>query len=297
MKKNVFPLIAASLLAVSCGSGDSDYDASGVFETTEVIVSAKAQGEIKSLTFEEGQTVEEGDTLGLIDITQLSIKKQQLVSTRKANDDKRLDTDNQVASIRQQIANAEKEKARFTALVRENAATQKQVDDISYQISVLQQQLSATLESVNSNNVSLASQSESIESQISGVDEQISDAFITSPISGTILTKYAERGEYATPGRAIFKVADVKDMKIRIYVSADQLTTLKLGQQVRVYADVGKDGRKEYKGTVSWISEKAEFTPKTIQTRDERANLVYAVKVSIENDGLVKSGMYGDVKF
>ncbi len=297
MKKNVFPLIIISFLAASCGSGDADYDASGVFETTEVVVSAKAQGEIKCLLFEEGQTVAAGDTLGLIDVKQLSLKKQQLISTRKATDDKKLDPSNQVASIRQQIANAQKEKERFAALARENAATQKEVDDISYQISVLQQQLSAALESVNSSNVSLASQSESIDRQISTVDEQISDAIIMSPIAGTILTKYAEQGEYATPGRALFKVANVKEMKIRIYVSADQLTTLKIGQEVRVYADIGKDDRKEYKGRVTWISEKAEFTPKTIQTRDERANLVYAVKVSFDNDGLVKTGMYGDVKF
>ncbi len=268
-----------------------------MFETTEVVVSAKSQGEIVQFQIEEGQHVEADQIVGHIDVTQLSLKKQQLEASRQANDDRRLNLDAQVASLKQQIANARKEKARFESLLEANAGTQKQVDDIQYQINVLERQLAATVEQVNSSNNSLASNSQSIGNQISGVDEQMNDATIKSPISGTVLTKYAEQGEYASPGRALFRVSDISDMKLRAYVTADQVTQLKLGQNVKVYADDGKEDRKAYDGTISWISSEAEFTPKTIQTRDERSNLVYAVQISVKNDGLIKRGMYGDVKF
>lgn len=296
MKKIVLQLSVVSLLLFSCGKKDVEYDASGVFEATEVTVSAKAQGEITRLNVEEGQNVKAGDSLGFIDTRQLVLKKQQLESSRVANDSRKLNLGRQIASIRQQIENAKHEKARFESLLRDKAGTQKQVDDIRYQISVLETQLAATTEQLNSNNSSLSSQSQGINSQISSVDEQMTDAVITSPIDAVVLTKYAEQGEYAMPGRALFKVANIKDMKLRAYVTADQLTKLKIGSKVKVYADQGKVDRKEYEGTVSWISDKAEFTPKTIQTRDERANLVYAIKIAVNNDGLVKSGMYGDIK-
>ena len=182
-------------------------------------------------------------------------------------------------------------------MVKTNAATQKQLDDINYQIQVLEKQLSATAEQISSSNSSLSHQSIGIEAQLAQIEDQIKNSIIVSPIKGTVLTKYAEPGEYAAPGRALFKVANVEDMKLRAYITADQLTGLKIGQQVKVYADQGKDDRKEYDGTVTWISDKAEFTPKTIQTRDERANLVYAIKVSVKNDGMIKKGMYGEVKF
>ncbi len=297
MKKIFLTVIAASTLMVSCGNNDAEYDASGVFETTEIIVSAKAQGELVQFNVEEGQKVEAGKTVGLIDTKQLSIKKQQLESNRQANDNKKLNLEAQVASLKQQIANTRKEKARFEALVKDNAGTQKQVDDLQYQINVLERQLAATVEQINSANTSIASNSQSIANQISGVDEQMNDAAVKSPITGTVLTKYAEQGEYAAPGRALFRVANVADMKLRAYVTADQVTALKIGQKVTVYADEGKDGRKSYEGIVSWISSEAEFTPKTIQTRDERSNLVYAVKIAVKNDGAIKRGMYGDVKF
>ncbi len=296
MKKTILGVITVSMMLVSCGGDGFKCDASGVFEAVEVIVSAKVQGEITELSLEEGMQVKKGEPLGYIDITQLSLKKKQLEQNRKANDERRLSLSSQVASLKQQIENARKEKARFASLVKENAATQKQVDDIEYQIGVLERQLSALTEQINSNNSSLASQSEGISSQISGVEEQMSDAIISSPIDGVILAKYAEQGEYAAPGRALFKVADVADMKLRAYLSASQVTALQLGQQVKVYADMGESGRKEYEGTVTWISSEAEFTPKTIQTREERSNLVYAIKVAVKNDGTIKRGMYGDLK-
>lgn len=296
-KKNILSLCAAIAALTACSSGEKDYDASGVFETTEVIVSAKATGEILSLNVEEGQDVKRNEMLGLIDTLQLSLHGQQLAANQSAADSKRLDANRQVASIRQQIINLQKEKKRFSDLLAANAATQKQVDDISYQIEVLQRQLAATQEQIGSNNQSAGNQSMGIKAQRAQTEDQIRKAHITSPITGTVLTKYAEQGEYATPGRALFKVGDISRMRLRAYITAPQLTTLKVGQKVKVFADMGETESKAYEGTVEWISDKAEFTPKTIQTRDERANLVYAIKVAVKNDGMIKRGMYGDVKF
>ncbi|MDO4163417.1 MAG: HlyD family efflux transporter periplasmic adaptor subunit [Bacteroides sp.] len=297
MKLQYLSISLAALLLTACGNNNGDYDASGIFETTEVIVSAKANGEILRFDLEEGQDVTPGQTVGYIDTTQLSFLKQQLMATRTATDSRVLSENQQLASLRQQIANQMQERKRYEDLVKANAATQKQLDDINYQIEVLQKQLTATQEQISSSNSSLTNQSTSIEAQLGQIEDQIKNAVIVSPIQGTVLTKYTEPGEYATPGRALFKVSNVENMKLRAYITADQLTELKIGQPVKVYADRGKDERKEYPGTVTWISDKAEFTPKTIQTRDERANLVYAVKIEVKNDGLIKRGMYGDVKF
>lgn len=298
MKKTIIliPAIVAIMLT-ACGNKDAKYDASGVFETTEVIVSAKGTGEIKFLNIEEGQQVKAKQTLGELDMTQLVLKKHQLNAGKDAATSRKLCTARQVASLRQQIANLQTEQVRFKALLKDGAATQKQVDDIGYQIATLQKQLAAADEQVSTSNRSIDGQAEGFDAQIGQVDDLMRQAIISSPIDGVILSKYAEPGEYAVPGRALFKVADVSEMKLRAYITAEQLNGLKIGQKVKVYADQGADGRKEYDGTVSWISSEAEFTPKTIQTRDERSNLVYAIKVAVKNDGLIKRGMYGDVKF
>lgn len=285
------------MLCTACSNNDAQYDASGVFETTEVIVSAKGTGELISFHVDEGQNVGMGQELGSIDTLQLYLKKKQLLSNISATESKRLNESRQVASIQQQISNLQRERKRFKELVKENAANQKQVDDIDYQIMVLQRQLAATSEQIGSNNSSLTGQKGSIAAQIAQLEDQMRNSIITSPIQGTILTKYMEQGEFAAPGKPLFKVGNIQDMKLRAYITADQLTGLKIGQKVKVYADQGKADRKEYQGTVTWISSKAEFTPKTIQTRDERANLVYAVKIAVKNDGLIKEGMYGDVRF
>lgn len=290
-------LVAASGMLTACHSEQNEMDASGVFETTEVIVSAKMAGEITILNIEEGQTLDANTTVGMVDTVQLALKREQLMATLSATDSRKLNESRQLASLRQQISNAKAEQKRFMTLVAENAATQKQLDDINYNLQVLEKQLAATSEQIGSTNSSLNSQSMSIVSQVKQIDDQITNCLITCPINGTVLAKYAEQGEYATPGRALFKVGDIKRMKLRAYVTAPQVTTLKLGQKVKVYADLGKDERKEFAGTVEWISDEAEFTPKTIQTRDERSNLVYAVKVAVNNDGSIKRGMYGEVKF
>lgn len=297
MKAYLFLGLGLSFVLSACGNNDIPYDASGVFETTEVIVSAQTTGELLSFTVEEGMNVKADEKLGYVDTLQLALKKKQLTATLAATDSKWLDEKRQSASLRQQIINLERERKRFGDLLEADAATEKQVDELDYQIDVLKRQLSATEEQLNSHNKSLDGQCLSLEAQLAQLEDQIEKSVVSSPVSGTVISKYAEPGEFVQPGKSLFKVANLEKMKLRIYITADQLTMLKIGQKVKVYADKGKDERQEYEGVVSWISDKAEFTPKTIQTRDERANLVYAVKVSVRNDGFIKRGMYGDVKF
>ena len=281
----------------ACENANPEYDATGVFETTEVIVSAQGNGEIMQLTIEEGSEVSPNELLGHIDTIQLSLKRQQLTANLSATESRKLNANKQLASLRQQIANLKTEQSRYDKLVKANAASQKQLDEINYNLEVLQKQLSATSEQIGCNNNSLSEQSAGIAAQVAQIDKQMEDCLITSPIKGIILSKYTEQGEYVTPGRALFKVGDISDMTLRAYVSAPQLTSLQIGQKVKVFADFGDTDRKEYEGTVTWISDEAEFTPKTIQTRNERSNLVYAIKIAVKNDGTIKRGMYGDVKF
>lgn len=294
--KHVFILGIVALVS-ACNGGKSKYDASGVFEATEVMVSAEASGKIMQFDLQEGQTVGSGIVLGYIDTTQLYLKKMQLLASSKAVRSRYTDVPRQIASLKQQIATQKTELARFDNLVKSNAANQKQVDDIRSQILVLEKQLAAQTEVLQNTNSGITEESSGIDIQIAQLEDLIAKAVITTPIKGTILAKYAEQGELATQGRVLYKIADMDVIYLRAYITAGQLTELKLGQEVKVYADLREDESKEYKGVVSWISDKAEFTPKTIQTRDERANLVYAVKIAVNNDSYLKIGMYGELKF
>lgn len=296
MKRSfAYPLLV--LLAASCVEGNKAYDASGVFESTEVTVSAEGNGKILSLDIQEGDRLEAGQIVGCIDTVQLHLSEIQLEASRRAVGSGRLDISRQIAALESQIGKQRQELDRFTKLEKAGASNRKQVEDIQAQIETLERQLSAQEESLNSSNRNVSGQADALEAQIEQIRDRIRKCVITSPVAGTVLAKYSEAGEFAALGRALFKVADIDNIRLRAYITADQLTTLKLGQQVRVFADQGSSGRKEYAGTLIWISDKAEFTPKTIQTRDERANLVYAVKIAVENDGLIKLGMYGDIKF
>lgn len=296
MKRSfAYPLLV--LLAASCVEGNKAYDASGVFESTEVTVSAEGNGKILSLDFQEGDRLEAGQIVGCIDTVQLHLSEVQLEASRRAVGSGRLDISRQIAALESQIGKQRQELDRFTKLEKAGASNRKQVEDIQAQIETLERQLAAQEESLNSSNRNVSGQADALEAQIEQIRDRIRKCVITSPVAGTVLAKYSEAGEFAALGRALFKVADIDNIRLRAYITADQLTTLKLGQQVRVFADQGSSGRKEYAGTLIWISDKAEFTPKTIQTRDERANLVYAVKIAVENDGLIKLGMYGDIKF
>lgn len=281
----------------ACTNKDAKYDATGTFEATEVLISANATGTLMHLDIQEGQSLQAGQVVGVIDTTQLHLRKMQLLSSARTLGTRQTNIPVQVASLRAQIASQRSELERFTQLQKSGAATEKQVTDLRNQLTVLERQLAAQTDALSTSNRSLGDESSTIGIQVQQVEDQIAKSIITSPLKGTVLSKYAEPGELATTGRVLFKVANLQDIHLRAYVDADQLTGLKLGQPVRVWADSGKSGRREYKGTISWISDKAEFTPKTIQTRDERANLVYAIKVAVPNDGLIKSGMYGEVKF
>ncbi len=291
-----FSLSLLALLCAACTDNQPDYDASGVFEATEVLVSAQGNGQILRFDVAEGQNVQADNVLGYIDTTQLHLRKKQLLASMKAADSRRYNVSQQIAAIKQQISTQHAELARFKKLAESDAATQKQVDDIAAQIALLERQLAAQTETLNNNNAALTSEAAVIEAQVQQIDDQIRQSLISSPISGTILSTYAEAGELAAAGKPLFKVADIRQMTLRVYITADQLTAVRLGQRVTVYADEGKAERRTYEGKVTWIADKAEFTPKTIQTRDERANLVYAVKVTVTNDGLIKKGMYGDLK-
>ncbi len=295
MKSAVY-LLGLAVLFFACHGEDGEYDATGVFETTEVIVSAQGTGEIMRFDIDEGKTVDAEVELGYIDTVQLSLKKQELLANLEATDSRRYDVARQIASLREEIATQKREQQRYQNLVQAKAANQKQLDDINARLATLEKQLAAQTETLENGNRTVSGQVRMLEAQLAQVEDQIGKCRISSPINGTILSKYAEAGELASQGRALFKVGDIVNMYLRAYITADQLTELKIGQSVRVFADEGESGHREYAGTVSWISDKAEFTPKTIQTRDERANLVYAVKIQIQNDGFVKRGMYGEIK-
>ena len=323
-RQQIVTLAIVVIVLAACGKKEKDYDATGTFEATEVTVSAKSSGELQLFDVTEGGQVENGSVVGRIDAYQLQLKKEQLETTRgqlsankrqlasskNSNDSRQLDLEKQLSSIKQQIANAQRERQRFTELVNDGAVPRKQLDDINYQIKVLEKQLEATSDQIRSNNASLKDQSSGIDAQMDGIDaqaaglesqirqieDQIANTEIVAPLTGTVLEKYVERGEFVTTGKPLFKMADTQNMFLRAYVTSAQLQNIKVGQQVKVFADYGDGQMKEYAGTISWISSRSEFTPKTILTDDERADLVYAVKVAVKNDGFVKIGMYGRLK-
>lgn len=290
----LFAVLVLSLSA--CKNNDDDYDASGTFEADEIIVSSEASGRIIQLDIDEGSQLKEGETVGYIDSLQLYLKRKQLQANIRAIDSRRPDIDRQVAATQQQIATAKTEKVRIENLLKSNAANQKQLDDINAQIAVLQKQLEAQKSTLEISTKSISEDGSVLAVQIAQLDDQLQKCRIASPIEGTVLVKYAEAGEVTAVGKPLFKIANTGKMTLRAYVTADQLSKIKLGQSVKVHTDFGKDESKEYNGIITWISDKSEFTPKTVQTRDERANLVYAVKTEVRNDGFLKIGMYGSVK-
>lgn len=290
-------IYGAMIIFAACSNGKHTWDASGVFEATEVMVSAEANGKIMEFTINEGDHVTLGQQLGIIDTTLLFLQKKQLESSRYGTLSNTQDITKQIASLNEQIAWQEKELARYQKLFKENAGTQKNIDDIANNLKVLRKELEARKSSLGNSNKSISEQGAAIENNIKLLEEQIKRAVISSPINGVVLTKYAENGEFTSTGKVLFSVADIDNIYLRAYITADQLSKIKLGDKVKVYSDYESDEYKEYEGVVSWISDQSEFTPKTIQTRNERANLVYATKIRINNDGLVKIGMYGEIAF
>ncbi len=300
MKPKFILYIGLSIgLLSACSGSNGDYDASGSFEATEIIVSAEASGKIEQLAVMEGQQLEKGEQIGLIDTTQLYFQKMNLLTNAKGVRSQQPNIGAQTASIKEQINTLQREKQRTTNLIKANAATQKQLDDINGQIEVLEKQLAASQSTLQKSSQNITAQSSSLDIQIEQLEDRLQKSIITSPITGTVLNKYAEEGELANMGTPLFKVANINNMTLRVYVTNDQLSAVKLNNKVQVYVDQeDNDGNKKaYEGVVTWISDKSEFTPKTIQTKNERANLVYAMKVTVKNDGYLKIGMYGEVKF
>ena len=283
-------------LLSACGNGTPDYDATGTFEATEVIVSAEAAGKLLQLEVEEGTRLKAGEEVGLVDTVQLYLKKLQLEASMKSVESQRPDLAKQIAATKQQITTAQREKKRVENLLAAGAANQKQLDDWDAQVTLLQRQLIAQESSLMKSTNSLTEQGNSVSIQVAQVEDQLNKCHIQSPIEGTVLAKYAEAGELASVGRPLFKVAETDGMYLRAYITSGQLSQVKLGDKVTVYADYGNSEQKAYPGVITWISDRSEFTPKTILTKNERANLVYAVKIAVKNDGELKIGMYGGVK-
>lgn len=303
MKENMkrlasFAIITTGVFCLAaCNRGDNNFDATGTFEATEILVSSEANGKIMELNIEEGDRLDAGAMLGYVDSTQLYLKKMQLAAGLRSVDVRKPDIRKQIAALEQQIATARTEQQRMENLVKAKAGNQKQVDDIVNNIKYLQKQLDAQYSTLNKTTGGADAEAESILYQIMQLDDQLQKSRIINPQAGTVLVKYAEPGEVTAAGKSLYKIADTDLLYLRAYITADQLSTLKLGQAVRVFADYGESDRWEYPGTITWISDKSEFTPKGIQTKDERANLVYAIKIAVKNDGLLKIGQYGETVF
>ena len=294
MKKTFIYGVAAILLA-SCQS-KPEYDATGIFEATTVTVSAETNGKILSLGISEGDSIKAGQCVALIDTTMLALQYKQLRSQQSSTESSSPDIAAQAASLRSQIAHQQNECARISRLLADGAATQKQSDDANAALRTLRAQLDALLSSLGKSRTSISDNAVAIQYQMAQINEQVFKSSIHSPITGTVLSKYAEAGEFASPGRPLFKVANLNDIYLRSYFTANQLAGLKIGQKVTVIADFGGEEQYEYPGIITWIAQESEFTPKSIQTQDSRANLVYAVKIAVKNDGRLKLGQYGEVR-
>lgn len=285
----------ALLLLTAC-ENRPDYDATGIFDTTTVTVSAETSGRILSFAVSEGDSIRAGENLAVIDTTLLVLQQRQIGSQRQSAESVSPDIAAQAAALRSQIAHLQSESDRQSRLLADGATTQKQYDDTKAQLAMLNGQLTALLSTLGKNRTSISENAAAIDYQSEQIAEQIAKSKICSPLTGTVLVKYTEPGEYATPGRPLCKIADLENIYLRSYFTANQLSDIRIGQRVTVIADFGGDEQFEYPGVITWISEESEFTPKSIQTRDTRANLVYAVKVAVKNDGRLKLGQYGEVR-
>ena len=307
-------LLYAGLISIAlagCNSKNTVSDASGSFEIDEVVVSAEVPGKILSLNLEEGSLLSKDSIIGEIDSLSLELQKAQVQATIAALQQKTLDVKPQVQLLLDQIKvqkaqldNAIHEKARTERLIKADAATTKQLDDLNNQIDVLQKQISVNEQQIKvqetatgTQNNSVLSESRPLHKSVAIIDDQLKRTNIKNPITGTVLTKYAMAGEITAPGKALYKIGDLSVITLRAYITGTQLAEVKLNQHVTVLVDSTASTYKKYDGIITWISDKAEFTPKTIQTKDERANLVYAIKIHVKNDGNLKIGMYGEVKF
>ncbi len=295
--KKITIMASVALMMSACGGNEKEYDATGIFEATETTVFAEQNGALLTFSVNEGDTIEANKEVGLIDTTQVWLKIQQLNATKKVYQSQKPDMEAQIAAVRQQLSKAQQEELRYKELVADGAAPRKMLDDVTSQVKVLQRQLDAQISSLSTSTRALDKQTAAADVQTKQLFDQLHKCHIVTPAKGTILEKYVERGEFVAVGKPLFKIADTEKMYMRAYATSAQLQDIRIGQKVKVFADYGAGQKKEYDGTVTWISSRSEFTPKTIVTDDERADLVYAVKVAVKNDGFVKIGMYGEVKW
>jgi HlyD family secretion protein len=309
MKKIIIPVFLF-LLIQSCRNKKETYDASGSFEADEVVVSSELGGQLLQFNVNEGDSLSQGQIAGVIDSTNLALQKAQVKATIQSLSEKTNNVQpqiellqNQLAVQQSQLKNQLHERDRIERLVQADAATGKQLDDMNAQIDITRKQMAVTQQQINVQKTNTATQNRSIlseagplQKQVAQVEENISKTKIVNPTNGTVITKYVEQGETTSPGKALYKIADLSTLNLKAYVTGAQLSQIKLGQQVKVLVDDGAKNYRTYNGTITWISDKAEFTPKTIQTKEERANLVYAVKIKVKNDGYLKIGMYGEVQ-
>jgi HlyD family secretion protein len=311
IKFKTVSLLFVLIQLIACNSSNNQFDAQGSFEADEILVSPEVNGRIEALTIKEGDSLSAGQVVGQIESKNLALQKEQVEASIQALSQKTTSVQPQVDFLNEQLAlqsvqlkNAQKEYHRIEGLFKKDAATAKQVDDLGYQVEAIQKQIDVTKEQIRlqkainaSQNKAILSEKEPLEKRVAQLSDLVNKTAIVNPVKGTVLVKYAEVGEIAMGGKALYKVADLSSLTLRAYITGDQLAELKIGQPVTVFVDKGEDDYIEYKGTLTWVSSKAEFTPKTIQTKDERANLVYAIKVNVKNDGLLKIGMYAEVKF
>ncbi len=312
MKKIYFVIGLVTLLAIAgCQGNRKSFDAAGTFEADETIVSSEMSGKILSLNVQEGALLYKDSIIGTIDATNVSLLQEQVEASIRALQEKTADAGPQIQLLQNQLGVQQAqlnyllhEKTRVENLVKADAATGKQLDDINSQLevarkqmSVTQQQITVQKNNISTQNRSILSEANPLKKRVAQLKDQAGRAAIINPVTGTVITKYAETGEVTSAGKALYKIADLSSLNLRAYITGMQLSQFTLNQSIKVLIDNGAKKYKEYTGTIIWVSDKAEFTPKTIQTKEERANLVYAIKVKVKNDGFLKIGMYGEVKF
>lgn len=304
-------IVLAGILLFGCNNNKPDFDASGTFEVDETVVSSEVSGQIEALDIREGSVLAKDSIVGYIDSVPLELQKAQAEATLNALHEKTINIapqvkllNDQISVLKVQLNDAIHEKERTERLIKADAATQKQLDDINTQIAIFQKQIAVNQQQIKvqqsttgTQNRTILSESNPLKKSVDQIEDQLKRTKIKNPINGTVLTKYAMTGEYTNPGKALYSIGNLSVITLRVYVTGNQFANIKLNQQVKVFVDSTANTFKEYPGVITWISDKAEFTPKTIQTKDERANLVYAVKIHVKNDGLLKIGMYGEVKF
>ena len=295
--KFISVIVVVTVFIASCSNRQSNSDASGAFETEETVISTDASGIIKQFNIEEGQSLQTGQFIGYIDSIQLYLKRKQLESQIKATLSLTPDISTQVASLIEQLKLSEKEQQRISNMVKAGASSQQQLDDANSRVNELKEQIEAQQSSLGITSKNISHQTLPLFVQIEQTNDELSKCKIINPVKGTVLAKYVRQFEMVTPGKPLYKIADLSSLVLRAYITGNQLSLIKLNQNVKVYVDNEADRYKEYHGTITWISDKAEFTPKTINTKEERADLVYAIKILVKNDDLLKIGMYAEVKF